>query len=134
MADYEGFKNKAKNVFVSMADMSMEMCRMTEEKARVFARRARLNAEITRENAQIRRDKSEIGKKYYMLHKDDPEDTFKVHCESITESIARIRAKKKELEDLKKYGMGCDCGCDCDEESCETEPALEAEPKTKKKS
>ena len=101
MANYEEFKKKAKDAIETIADVSAEAYKIAEEKAKVLARRAKLNAEITREKALIRRVKGEIGGKYYELHKDDPEEAFRDNCENITDSLARIGVKRRELEELK---------------------------------
>ena len=126
MANYEELKKKAKDALETIADVSAEAYKIAEEKAKVLAKKAKLNAEITREKALIRRLNSNIGSKYYELHKDDPEIAFKDECESITDSLARIGAKKRELEDLKSGGTCCedaeDCCCDGDvaaEECCD---------------
>ena len=97
MANFEEFKRKAKDAFDTLADVSVETYRIAEEKARVLARRAKLNTEITRERGLIRRLRYDIGCKYYELHKDDPEEALAKNCEGITDSFARIAAKKNEL-------------------------------------
>ena len=109
MANYDDLKKKAKDAIGTIADVSVEAYKLAEEKARILAKRARLNTEITREKALIRRMKSEIGNKYYALHKDDPEEAFKEFCESVTDSMARIETKRRELEELKSGGASCDC-------------------------
>ena len=134
MANYEDLKKKAKDALETIADVSAEAYKIAEEKARIIAKKAKLNTEITREKALIRRLKGEIGSKYYELHKDAPEEALKESCEGITDSIARIGAKKRELEELKNSGESCGCDAECCEpecsaeaESCETAPEKEDE-------
>jgi len=122
MVSYEDIKKKAKDTFDTIADISVETYKIAEEKARILAKRARLNAEITREKSLIRRLKVEIGGKYYDMHMNDPEEELKKACEDITDSIARIGANKRELEELKKSVADFDTktdeeGC-CDDAEC----------------
>ena len=126
MAKYEDIKKKAKDALETIADVSAEAYRVAEEKAKILAKRARLNSEISREKTVIRRNKIEIGIRYYELHKDDAEDALKENVENITGALAKINIKRKELEDLKKNGLG---GCECAEADC-CEPAPE-EPEAK---
>ena len=119
MANYEDLKKKAKDALETIADVSTEAYKLAEEKARILAKKARLNAEIAREKASIRRLKNDIGGKYYELHKDDPEEAFKGSCESITDALASIGAKKREIEELKNTVSNADCSEDCSEESNE---------------
>ena len=129
MANYDDLKKKAKDAIGTIADVSVEAYKLAEEKARILAKRAKLNADITREKATIRRLKGDIGGKYYELHKGDPEEALKGDCDSISESLASIAAKKRELEELKTSAATCDC--DDDECCAETGKAAEsdAEPK-----
>ncbi|MCL2126152.1 MAG: hypothetical protein FWH33_09235 [Oscillospiraceae bacterium] len=114
MANYDDLKKKAKDALGTIADVSVEAYKLAEEKARILAKRAKLNTEITREKGLVRRLKSEIGNKYYELHKDDAEEAFATDCASITDALARIDAKKREIEELKTTGgAACDCGDDC---------------------
>ena len=128
MANYDDLKKKAKDALETIADVSAEAYKIAEEKAKILAKRAKLNAEITREKASIRRLKGEIGNKYYELHADSPEEALKEGCENITEALAQIEAKKRELEELKTGGVATEC--DCDDDCCEeaTEETSEAAP------
>ena len=101
MANLDDLKKKAKDALNTIADVSVEAYKVAEEKAKVVARRAKLNAEIAREKALIRRSYSEIGKAYYNLHGEAPDDAFKDSCDDITAAFESIEAKKAEIEDLK---------------------------------
>jgi len=101
MANLDDLKKKAKDALNTIADVSVEAYKVAEEKAKVVARRAKLNAEIAREKALVRRCYSEIGKAYYNLHGDAPDDAFKDSCDDITAAFESIEAKKAEIEDLK---------------------------------
>ena len=104
MANYDEFKKKAKDALDTIADVSVEAYKMAEEKAKVLAKRAKLTASIANERALIRRLKVEIGGRYYDMHRDAPEEALKDNCDDITSAIERIADKKRELEDLKRYG------------------------------
>ena len=125
MVSYEDLKKRAKDTIDTITDISVETYKIAEERTRMLAKRAKLNAEITREKALIRRLKGEIGGKYYELHKDSPEEELKKACEDITDSIARIGMKKKEIEDLKKssdiYDSAPEAEC-CDADCCDAAP------------
>lgn len=101
MANYDDFRKMAREAIDTIADVSVEAYKLAEEKARVFAKKAKLNAGIANERALIRRLKVEIGGTYYKLHKDEPEEALKLHCEDITTALDRIAAKQRELEELK---------------------------------
>ena len=126
MVSYEDIKKKAKDTFDTIADISVETYKIAEERARILAKRARLNADITREKALIRRLKGEIGGKYYDLHVNDPEEELKKACEDITDSLARIGAHKREIEELKKsaatYDGEAEAECCDDAECCNITP------------
>ena len=104
MANYSDFKKRAKDALETVADVSAGAYRIAEEKARILAKKARLNAEIAREKALIRRYKSAIGNKYYELYNNAPDEAFKEDCDGITDALARIDAKRREIEELKQGG------------------------------
>ena len=126
MVNYEDIKKKAKDTFETIADISMETYKIAEERARILAKRAKLNAEITREKALIRRLKGEIGGKYYEMHKNDAEEELRKACDDITDSIARIGAHKREIDELKNsvasYDAETEAECCDNAECCETAP------------
>ena len=101
MPNYDDFKKKAKDAIETITDVSVEAYKLAEEKARVLAKRAKLNAGIANERALIRRLKIELGGTYYKLHKDAPDESLKQLCEDITNTLDRISAKQRELEELK---------------------------------
>jgi len=131
MALYEDIKKKAKDTFETIADISVETYKIAEERTKILAKRARLNAEITREKALIRRLKGEIGGKYYEMHKNDPEDDLKKACDDITDSIARIGAHKREIDELKNSVTSYDA--ETEAESCDNAECCETPPDEEKK-
>jgi len=128
MADLDELKRKAKDKLAALVDFSAEAYKIAEEKAKVLARRGILNAEIANEKSLIRRRKYEIGKAYYDMHKDEPEEALKENCDVITAAYDRIAAKRQEIENLKTYGLSgddSDCCCTPKAETVECEPAAE---------
>ena len=96
MSHYEQFKKTAKDTIYTIANASSAL-----------ARRAKLTVDITRNHTKIRREHIEIGKKYYELFKEEPDDAFKDSCETITTALEQIAAMEKELEDLKNGRCCC---------------------------
>ena len=102
MTNFDEFKEKAKDVLGTIADVSVEAYKIAEEKAKILAKSTKLSAEISRERSLIRRLYIEIGRAYYDLHKDNPGEAFEQNCDGISTALARIAARQKELDDLKK--------------------------------
>ena len=103
MASIDDLKRRAKEALDTITDVSVEAYKVAEEKARLLARKAKLNADISRENTFIRRQRAEIGKIYYDLYKDSPDEPFRGCCEDITSAYGRIADMRSELEDIKNY-------------------------------
>ena len=102
MANFEDFKKKAKGVFETVADISVETVKLAEEKARILAKSAKLNGDITREKTHLRRMYVEIGQMYYEQNKNNPGEAYLQNCEEITAAFERIAEKQRELEELKR--------------------------------
>ncbi len=103
MANFEEFKQKAKDTMETIADKSVELYKAAEEKTKLFAKITKLGAEITLEKGTLRKLYREIGKKYYELHKSAPEDALAQSCIEVTSSLDTIASKKKQIEDLKNF-------------------------------
>ena len=108
MANFDEFKQRAKEAAGTIADVSLELYKIAEEKAKILAKTTRLNAEIVRERTNIRKLYNEIGKTYYKLHKDDPEADLAQSCTEVTASVEHIIANKAAIEDLKQSGIVTD--------------------------
>ena len=104
MANFDDLRNKARDAFGLLADVSVEAYKLAEERAKTMSRTARLKTDIARERSLIRRMHSELGFMYYELHKDSPEEAFVQNCEEITAALERIIASEQELEELRKNG------------------------------
>jgi len=101
MANFDDFKKKAKGAFGTITEVSVEAYKLAEERAKGVAKSAKLNSEISRETAMIKRLHAEIGRMYYDLHKDNPEEAFVQNCTEITSAIARIADRRRELDEMK---------------------------------
>ena len=102
MANYDGFKKKAKETLDTIVDVSVDACMLAEEKARILAKKTKLRAGIVNEEATIRRLSVELGTTYYKMYKDSPAPEFEKICVDITGAHERIAIKEKEIEELKK--------------------------------
>ena len=146
MANFDNFKQLAKDAAGTIADVSVELYKRAEEKTKVIAKTTKLNSEISRERNLIRRLYSETGKQYYALHKDDAEGALAQNCAEITFGFERIAAKQREIEEIKAAANvkdedieveieveiiaedddACDCECDCDCTDAAKEAAADA--------
>lgn len=107
MANFDEFKQKAKDTMETIADRSVELYKIAEEKTKIFAKITKLGAEIALEKGAVRKLYREIGKKYYELHKSAPEEALTQTCAEVTSSLDLIAAKEKEIDELKtSYDLG----------------------------
>jgi hypothetical protein len=107
MANFDDFKQKAKDTMETIADRSVEFYKIAEEKTKIFAKITKLGAEIALEKGNVRKLYREIGSKYYELHKASPEDALAQTCTEVTGALENIAAKQKEIEELKNsYDLG----------------------------
>ena len=102
MANFDDFKKKAKDAVGAITDVSVEAYKLAEEKAKAVAKKARLNSEISREKSMIRRLHTEMGRVYYELYKDNPEEVFVQNCTEIASAIERIAERQRELDEMTK--------------------------------
>jgi hypothetical protein len=102
MANFDNLKDKAKDTIDSVADFTQDTAKKAETTAKAIALRIKLTTKITQERTIIRRNHIDIGKKYYDLHKDSPDESLKVNCDLITKSLENIKDMEAQLEDLGK--------------------------------
>ena len=114
MANFDDFKQKAKDAAETIAEKSVEYYKIAEEKTKIFAKSTKLSTEISFEKGNLRKFYTEIGRIYYANHKDNPEEVLAQVCAEATASIEKIKIKQCELDKLKTPEDGCDCGCDDD--------------------
>ena len=89
MSNFDEIKNATKKAVGTITNASSSL-----------AKRVKLTAAITKERTIIRRKHIEIGRAYYKLFKDSPDEKLKEKCETITESLTKITAMEKELAEL----------------------------------
>ena len=136
MANYDDFKQKAKDAFDTIADASVDAYKVAEDKARVLARKTKLRAGIVNEKATIRRLSVELGTEYYKKYKDIPGAMFNQLCEEITCAYDRISEKEAEIAKLKASAGAKAESADKADEEPKAEPKqkvvkAKAEPKPK---
>jgi len=61
----------------------------------------KINSQISNEENNIRSKYSEIGKQYYRLFHDSPDEMFVELCNSITDSLSKIKCYKKQICSIK---------------------------------
>lgn len=128
MANFDEFKQKAKDTMESIADRSVELYKIAEEKTKLFAKITKLSTEIALEKGTVRKLHREIGKKYYELHKSAPEEALAQSCAEVTAALDCISAKQKEIEELKSfYDIGDKdyVASDADDQDVEVEIIIE---------
>jgi hypothetical protein len=103
MANFDEFKQKAKDTMETIADKSVELYKIAEEKTKLLAKITKLSAEMTLEKGNLRKLQRELGRMYYELHKDVPEDPMVQTCTEITSSLEFIAKKQKEIDALKGF-------------------------------
>ncbi len=124
MANFDEFKQKAKDTMEIIADRSVELYKIAEEKTKLFAKITKLGAEVALEKGTVRKLYREIGKKYYELHKPSPEESLAQTCSEVTASLERIAVKQKEIEELKN---SIDLGVNADAEDLDADKDIEVE-------
>lgn len=101
MGSFDELKKFAADTAEAIADKSVEFAKIAADKTKAIARTTRLSTEIMSEKDAVKKRFAEIGKLYYQLHKDEPEEALAQLVDEITVSLDKIDAKKKEIEDLK---------------------------------
>jgi hypothetical protein len=126
MANFDEFKQKARDTMETIADKSVELYKIAEEKTKVLAKMTKLGAEITVDKGNVRKLYREIGKMYYELHKSSPEETLAQTCAEVTVTLETIADKQAELNELKKsLGEKVKTESDPEEKGVEVEIIIE---------
>lgn len=101
MAEFYDLKEKVMSTLGAVADMTKGAAVKTADAAKNMTRIAKLSVEVGSEKDTIKKAYAEIGKIYYDLHKDAPDDLFAQLCEEITLTLKNIEAKEAEIAELK---------------------------------
>ena len=102
MANFDEFKEKAIETVEIIADKSVVFVRNVADKTKIVAQITKLKADISTDREAMRKNFKLIGKRYYELHKDDPEDGLAQLVEEVARTEKRITESKEEIEALKK--------------------------------
>jgi glutamine synthetase adenylyltransferase len=103
MANFVEFRQKAKDTVETIADRSVELYKVAEEKARLLAKITKLSTEIAFEKGDLRKHYRELGKLYYELHRDAPEESLAQSCAEIAASKEVIACKQREIDALRGF-------------------------------
>lgn len=101
MAKLDELKEKALNIFGSVADKTKDAASKTADTTKNFARIAKLTVDINGEKEVAKKAYFEIGKLYYEAHKDDAEEFLSQLVQEVTISLQTIAEMEEEIEELK---------------------------------
>ena len=117
--NFEKFKKKAEAAADSLADKTVEIAKKAADKTKSAAKIAKLNTDIAVEENAIKKNFTEIGRIYYAMSKDAPDDSVAALVMQVTAAMERIELLKDEIEKIKDDGDAsaaaeepCCCGCD----------------------
>jgi len=102
MANFEDFKQKAGETASYIADASLKFARLTAHRARILAKIARIKAEIASERESIKKTYLNMGREYYGLYKDSPDERLSQYCEMITMGMDLVNKKLADIEKLRE--------------------------------
>ncbi len=101
MANFEELKRKATEMANEVFDKSSVYAKSAVEKAKILGKIAKLHAEIAQEKENAKKEYIKIGKAYYELHKDEPDEDMAEAVGGITIAVAAVEAKTAEIAELK---------------------------------
>lgn len=102
MANFDDFKQKAGETASYIADASLKFARLTAHRARILAKIARIKSEVASEKESIKKTCLKMGREYYGLFKDSPDERLAQYCEMITMGNDLVETKLAEIEELKE--------------------------------
>lgn len=104
MAFFEKFGEKLTNAGKDVAKKTKELADVTK-----------LNMQISSEEDNIKNKYSEIGKLYYKLFSESPDERFTQLFSSITESAGKINSFKEQIQAIKGMKKCSSCGAEIDD-------------------
>jgi hypothetical protein len=122
MANFDEIKDKVKHVAGVIADVAVEGYKIAEEKSRVLARATKLSAENAVDKSTIKKLYAEIGKLYYAVYANTPDEDFAQSVAEITAAKERIVARLAEIESIKTAGASGGAADEDAFDDAETEP------------
>ena len=125
MANFDEIVQKTAETAEVIADRSSVYLRKAADGAKTVMRAGKLKMDIAAEKDCMRRSFSSLGKLYYQLHKDDPEEELAQIVADIALSESKIEAMREEYGDI--MGDGVEIAVDAvKDEPAEDAPVEEA--------
>lgn len=82
------------------------------EKAKQLAEVSSLNGRINTQEEIVERAYLEMGKRYYELHNENPDESFSEFCTSIKEALIQIDTLNEEIRKVKGIQVCGVCGAE----------------------
>lgn len=105
MANFDEIVQKTAETAEVIADRSSVYLRKAADGAKTVMRAGKLKMDIAAEKDCMRRSYSALGKLYYQLHKDDPEEELAQIVADIALSESKIEAMREEYGDIMGDGV-----------------------------
>lgn len=124
MANLNEIKGTVFSALGVAAEKTRNFADKASDRAKDVSRITKLNFELKSAKDTIEKSYSEIGKIYYNIHRNNPEDYFIQLCEEVTSTNKRIDAIQSEIDRIKSR-------MDNDDDSIEvefTEVSVDDEP------
>ena len=89
-------------IFEKFSETLKQKSKVAADKAKEVAGLAQLKIQINTQEDLIRKNYQEIGKRYFDLYRDMPEDPFIKECDDIKAAKREIERLQEQIELLKK--------------------------------
>ena len=83
-------------------DVAIQKSKVAADKAKEVAGVAQLKIQINTQEDLIKKNYQEIGKRYFELYRDMPEDPFMKECDDIKTAQKEIEKLQEQIEMLRK--------------------------------
>ena len=90
------------DIFEKFSDTIKQKSKVAADKAKEVAGIAQLKIQINTQEDLIKKNYQEIGKRYFDLYRDMPEDPFMKECDDIKAAQKEIERLQEQIELLKK--------------------------------
>lgn len=89
-------------MFEKLGETIKQKSKVAADKAKEVAGIAQLKIQINTQEDLIKKNYQEIGKRYFDLYKDMPEDPFMKECDDIKAAQKEIEKLQEQMDLLKK--------------------------------
>ena len=89
-------------MFEKLGETIKQKSKIAADKAKEVAGIAQLKIQINTQEDLIKKNYQEIGKRYFDLYKDMPEDPFMKECDDIKAAQKEIEKLQEQMDLLKK--------------------------------